>query len=142
MGEGKLGETTSLPLALLLVPHREHHAKNHDDQKTGPQHRQPDRGITPEESFDRRRASLTHGFSIRRRPLPPFKSQSMAAVGSEASAFWAVSVDGTGAEAVARLWAKAGSGLRNGAGTSACVSGRSEERRVGKECRSRWSPYH
>ena len=22
------------------------------------------------------------------------------------------------------------------------VSGRSEERRVGKECRSRWSPYH
>ena len=24
----------------------------------------------------------------------------------------------------------------------AAVSGRSEERRVGKECRSRWSPYH
>ena len=23
-----------------------------------------------------------------------------------------------------------------------CVNGRSEERRVGKECRSRWSPYH
>src|SRR6266540_4567438 len=23
-----------------------------------------------------------------------------------------------------------------------CHSGRSEERRVGKECRSRWSPYH
>src|SRR5471030_1372988 len=23
-----------------------------------------------------------------------------------------------------------------------CVEGRSEERRVGKECRSRWSPYH
>ena len=23
-----------------------------------------------------------------------------------------------------------------------CVSFRSEERRVGKECRSRWSPYH
>ena len=22
------------------------------------------------------------------------------------------------------------------------VNGRSEERRVGKECRSRWSPYH
>ena len=22
------------------------------------------------------------------------------------------------------------------------VAGRSEERRVGKECRSRWSPYH
>ena len=24
----------------------------------------------------------------------------------------------------------------------AVVNGRSEERRVGKECRSRWSPYH
>ena len=23
-----------------------------------------------------------------------------------------------------------------------CVKRRSEERRVGKECRSRWSPYH
>ena len=23
-----------------------------------------------------------------------------------------------------------------------CIFGRSEERRVGKECRSRWSPYH
>ena len=23
-----------------------------------------------------------------------------------------------------------------------CITGRSEERRVGKECRSRWSPYH
>src|SRR5260370_37861334 len=27
-------------------------------------------------------------------------------------------------------------------GASATVAGRSEERRVGKECRSRWSPYH
>ena len=25
---------------------------------------------------------------------------------------------------------------------SILASGRSEERRVGKECRSRWSPYH
>ena len=23
-----------------------------------------------------------------------------------------------------------------------CIEARSEERRVGKECRSRWSPYH
>ena len=33
----------------------------------------------------------------------------------------------------------------NGAGKSTLIkilSGRSEERRVGKECRSRWSPYH
>ena len=27
-------------------------------------------------------------------------------------------------------------------GSSAPAGGRSEERRVGKECRSRWSPYH
>jgi len=27
-------------------------------------------------------------------------------------------------------------------GAAAVVSARSEERRVGKECRSRWSPYH
>ena len=31
---------------------------------------------------------------------------------------------------------------RNGAGKSTCMNERSEERRVGKECRSRWSPYH
>ena len=33
----------------------------------------------------------------------------------------------------------------NGSGKStlsAVLTGRSEERRVGKECRSRWSPYH
>src|SRR5215813_7181881 len=27
-------------------------------------------------------------------------------------------------------------------GETATIDGRSEERRVGKECRSRWSPYH
>src|SRR3712207_9186136 len=27
-------------------------------------------------------------------------------------------------------------------GTEVRIDGRSEERRVGKECRSRWSPYH
>src|SRR5215210_31755 len=27
-------------------------------------------------------------------------------------------------------------------GVAFCAAGRSEERRVGKECRSRWSPYH
>ena len=33
---------------------------------------------------------------------------------------------------------------RNGAGKTTLLSlmSRSEERRVGKECRSRWSPYH
>ena len=31
--------------------------------------------------------------------------------------------------------------MPTGAGKSLCYQ-RSEERRVGKECRSRWSPYH
>ena len=30
----------------------------------------------------------------------------------------------------------------NAQGTAWCALPRSEERRVGKECRSRWSPYH
>ena len=30
----------------------------------------------------------------------------------------------------------------SGAGKSTLLTTRSEERRVGKECRSRWSPYH
>ena len=29
-----------------------------------------------------------------------------------------------------------------GGGSAGLVAARSEERRVGKECRSRWSPYH
>ena len=32
--------------------------------------------------------------------------------------------------------------LREKYGESKPLKGRSEERRVGKECRSRWSPYH
>ena len=31
---------------------------------------------------------------------------------------------------------------RNTSGEGGLLDGRSEERRVGKECRSRWSPYH
>ena len=31
---------------------------------------------------------------------------------------------------------------RIGGNPPKCIEGRSEERRVGKECRSRWSPYH
>src|SRR3712207_9065788 len=33
-------------------------------------------------------------------------------------------------------------GKRSRAASNAAVEQRSEERRVGKECRSRWSPYH
>ena len=35
-----------------------------------------------------------------------------------------------------------GDGLRAAATAMQFIQGRSEERRVGKECRSRWSPYH
>src|SRR2546422_326733 len=35
-----------------------------------------------------------------------------------------------------------GSGVEGSRASDMVVSGRSEERRVGKECRSRWSPYH
>ena len=40
---------------------------------------------------------------------------------------------------VAREFARAGADV---AGCSRKAANRSEERRVGKECRSRWSPYH
>src|SRR6476619_1223455 len=39
-------------------------------------------------------------------------------------------------------WWPCGSRCGCSAGPPACLPGRSEERRVGKECRSRWSPYH
>src|SRR5258708_8502789 len=32
--------------------------------------------------------------------------------------------------------------LKSEPGSGTAISARSEERRVGKECRSRWSPYH
>src|SRR2546430_12130599 len=40
------------------------------------------------------------------------------------------------------LWAGHAHGRRRERAVAAQVVRRSEERRVGKECRSRWSPYH
>src|SRR3989442_15224366 len=37
---------------------------------------------------------------------------------------------------------RAGGHGRSNEGPACAISWRSEERRVGKECRSRWSPYH
>src|SRR2546430_8737553 len=37
---------------------------------------------------------------------------------------------------------KAGNSTTSAAVTNILIDNRSEERRVGKECRSRWSPYH
>jgi len=42
--------------------------------------------------------------------------------------------DGLGGAVLEGLWVSRGAWV--------CVMDRSEERRVGKECRSRWSPYH
>src|SRR2546426_764372 len=44
-----------------------------------------------------------------------------------------------------RRWTPRGEGgenVRSSSVTEEFLRGRSEERRVGKECRSRWSPYH
>ena len=41
-----------------------------------------------------------------------------------------------------RLEVTSPGGLYNGLTYEEIMNGRSEERRVGKECRSRWSPYH
>ena len=43
-----------------------------------------------------------------------------------------------------RILALSGNDIFSGGGLSAdlATAERSEERRVGKECRSRWSPYH
>src|SRR2546430_9225442 len=47
-------------------------------------------------------------------------------------------------ERLRRQWAasEAQSYGRGGVSAVSSATGRSEERRVGKECRSRWSPYH
>src|SRR2546425_6139851 len=50
-------------------------------------------------------------------------------------------IDGIGGEAVLGLFAIRNDRRSGGFQTLNCVL-RSEERRVGKECRSRWSPYH
>ena len=47
----------------------------------------------------------------------------------------------TGAQLVKEVASKTGDDAGDGT-TTATVLARSEERRVGKECRSRWSPYH
>ena len=46
------------------------------------------------------------------------------------------------AQDIPQQWAILTSYEANYTGTNAIIHGRSEERRVGKECRSRWSPYH
>ena len=54
-----------------------------------------------------------------------------------------IALAGCGIGAGCALIAGIGPGIGEGnAAAAACEAVRSEERRVGKECRSRWSPYH
>src|SRR3712207_2175961 len=46
------------------------------------------------------------------------------------------------AEGAADVLAAVRLAREQGLGVGVMATGRSEERRVGKECRSRWSPYH
>src|SRR3712207_7935392 len=75
---------------------------------------------------------------------------------------WSSDVCSSDLEQLAEVLAQVGSGARQsvrelrtllmdlyptslrtaGLETALCQAARSEERRVGKECRSRWSPYH
>src|SRR2546422_6877777 len=50
--------------------------------------------------------------------------------------------DARAAAVVERAAPAVGRLLARGTRTSIMIGARSEERRVGKECRSRWSPYH
>src|SRR5687768_18576912 len=49
---------------------------------------------------------------------------------------------GIAGELAAKIAEHLGAGSPDAQDLGARVAGRSEERRVGKECRSRWSPYH
>ena len=50
--------------------------------------------------------------------------------------------DNTGAKEIKCIRVLGGSKRKFGNIGDVIVASRSEERRVGKECRSRWSPYH
>src|SRR5256885_16846212 len=68
----------------------------------------------------------------------------METLTQHASDDWERMIEGDpGAESVFHWTAAQKAVDRRGAGPmDASIYGRSEERRVGKECRSRWSPYH
>src|SRR5258707_8709662 len=65
----------------------------------------------------------------------------------EGEVFGLLGSNGAGKSTVIRLFCgllapTSGSGRVLGIDIASDPEGRSEERRVGKECRSRWSPYH
>jgi len=59
--------------------------------------------------------------------------------GTQAATNLRVTLD---SEVVGYAWAAEASIARQAASSTFLIPLRSEERRVGKECRSRWSPYH
>src|SRR3712207_650434 len=67
----------------------------------------------------------------------------LAAAGMDTGAvFTATALSAVIATLIMGLYAKLPFALAPGMGLNAFFAFRSEERRVGKECRSRWSPYH
>src|SRR3712207_7607805 len=89
----------------------------------------------------------TSFFSSRRRHTRYWRDWSSDVCSSDlAYRDWLVSAIAEGrrgsADLVAYYFLRAYSLLREGGGFGLLAVKRSEERRVGKECRSRWSPYH
>ena len=60
----------------------------------------------------------------------------------DACAELGIAVSKVGPEVERESVAQMAVGLMNASARRICETTRSEERRVGKECRSRWSPYH
>src|SRR5260221_6385378 len=83
-------------------------------------------------------ASVFFFFSSRRRHTRSLCDWSSDVCSSD---LCAAGVEGFLADEVHAITGLSGHDLMVGRG-GVMVRGRSEERRVGKECRSRWSPYH
>ena len=69
-----------------------------------------------------------------------FSSEESISGIADGSSFMGISIEATGSEDIASV--DTGSTKLSVSGLGGMFGSRSEERRVGKECRSRWSPYH
>src|SRR2546429_8743740 len=77
-----------------------------------------------------------------RGPASPSKAANSSPAGSPNLPGGPSMGNGTGGTQGARGTLGSDGSKSSGAATGEAGTGRSEERRVGKECRSRWSPYH
>src|SRR2546427_995221 len=90
---------------------------------------------------------------LNRPPAPPSGEQRLAdrypcdrGIATDPAVIWAENFEEGSVSAVASRYDShnndAGMALVADRPAASCGAARSEERRVGKECRSRWSPYH